>query len=59
MIKRKYIKPAISIHTCRLESDGFAISSASFTTGGQNAIPEIEDWQIDTKQTDWEISPPQ
>ncbi|MCI0921726.1 hypothetical protein [Sphingobacterium rhinopitheci] len=58
MYRPKYVRPKLVVFTFILENS-LSVSSASFTTGGAGAIPQIEEWEDDLKQVDWEFLPPE
>lgn len=58
MNKLKYSKPTLQVCAFRLE-DNLSVVSASFITGGEGAIPQIEEWEDDLQQVDWEFLPPE
>jgi len=59
MNKLKYSKPVLKGYACYLEG-GVTVSSATFTTGGAGATPQIEDWVNELPQEDnWEFSIPE
>lgn len=58
MNKLKYNKPMLHAYLFSLE-DSLSVSSATFTTGGEGAIPQMEEWQDDLNQVDWEFQPPE
>ncbi|MDV2445994.1 hypothetical protein CMU93_00580 [Elizabethkingia anophelis] len=53
--KKEYIPPAISVEIIELEYNLANTSTTTITPGGNNGVPNVEDWEENKDEQNWEF----